>query len=196
MQRRPLINVFMCILLALTALFVGSSVSASAATPVATQSSTPAGWELVRPGDAFAAAPATFRSRANGRYVSAELGYGGGNYAMLRARARAIGPWERYDLRQTGAGAWSIRSRANGRYVSAELGYGGGNYAMLRARATAIGPWERYDLYRNNRTGAWSIRSRANGRYVSAELGYGGGSNATLRARAGGVGPWEQFNIS
>jgi hypothetical protein len=147
MQRRPLINVFMCILLALTALFVGSSVSASAATPVATQSSTPAGWELVRPGDAFAAAPATFRSRANGRYVSAELGYGGGNYAMLRARARAIGPWERYDLyRNNRTGAWSIRSRANGRYVSAELGYGGGSNATLRARAGGVGPWEQFNI--------------------------------------------------
>jgi hypothetical protein len=98
MQRRPLINVFMCILLALTALFVGSSVSASAATPVATQSSTTAGWELVRPGDAFAAAPATFRSRANGRYVSAELGYGGGSNATLRARAGGVGPWEQFNI--------------------------------------------------------------------------------------------------
>jgi hypothetical protein len=35
-------------------------------------------------------------SAANGRWVSAELGYTGGNYAMLRARATAIGPWEQY----------------------------------------------------------------------------------------------------
>lgn len=35
-------------------------------------------------------------SAANGRWVSAELGYTGGNYAMLRARATAVGPWEQY----------------------------------------------------------------------------------------------------
>ncbi|WP_424887005.1 hypothetical protein [Streptomyces sp. XH2] len=33
-------------------------------------------------------------SRANGRLVSAELGYGGDTYGMLRARATAVGPWE------------------------------------------------------------------------------------------------------
>src|SRR5260370_38014898 len=37
-------------------------------------------------------------SAANARWVSAELGYTGGNYAMLRARATSIGPWERYAL--------------------------------------------------------------------------------------------------
>ena len=37
-------------------------------------------------------------SAANSRWVSAELGYGVGDYryAMLRARAIAIGPWEQY----------------------------------------------------------------------------------------------------
>src|SRR6266498_3316638 len=38
----------------------------------------------------------TIRSQANGRYVSAELGYGGGRYAMLRARATSIGNWEKF----------------------------------------------------------------------------------------------------
>ena len=36
------------------------------------------------------------QSDANNLYVSAELGYTGGNYGMLRARATSIGPWEQY----------------------------------------------------------------------------------------------------
>jgi len=37
-----------------------------------------------------------FQSQANNDYVSTEIGYSGGLYAMLRARATAIGPWEQY----------------------------------------------------------------------------------------------------
>jgi hypothetical protein len=46
--------------------------------------------------NAVCIANATIFSLANNLYVSAELGYGGGDYAMLRARASAIGPWERF----------------------------------------------------------------------------------------------------
>jgi hypothetical protein len=38
------------------------------------------------------------RSGANNRFVSAELGYTGANEGMLRARATAKGPWERFEI--------------------------------------------------------------------------------------------------
>jgi hypothetical protein len=41
--------------------------------------------------------PVFITSLANGRIVSAELGYGGGDNGMLRARATAIGPWEQFE---------------------------------------------------------------------------------------------------
>jgi hypothetical protein len=78
------------------------------------------------------------RSLANGRWVSAELGYGGGRYAMLRARATRIGPWETFN------GALGLRNNTNWRWVTAELGYGGGLYGMLRARGDHYGPWEQF----------------------------------------------------
>ena len=78
------------------------------------------------------------RSKRNGKWVSAELGYSGGRYAMLRARADSIGPWETFN------GFSGLRNTKNGKYVSAELGYGGGLYGMLRARASSYGPWERF----------------------------------------------------
>ncbi len=128
-------------------------------------------------------------SNANGGIVSAELGYGGNDYGMLRARATAIGPWEQFEL-CIGSTFDTLRSLANNLYVSAELGYGGGDYAMLRARAAAIGPWEQFivgcstDCY---------IYSLANYEYVSAELGYGSGDYAMLRARSLDWGAWESF---
>jgi hypothetical protein len=91
----------------------------------------------------------SFYSVANKNYVSAELGYTGGNYAMLRARASVVGPWEQYNFNcfknSSGNVQCTIQSQANKNYVSAELGYTGGNYAMLRARASAIGPWEQFN---------------------------------------------------
>lgn len=36
------------------------------------------------------------RSDANGRYVSTELGYGGVDHAMLRARGDHYGAWEQF----------------------------------------------------------------------------------------------------
>jgi hypothetical protein len=135
---------------------------------------------------------APIRSVADGQYVSAELGYGGDSYGMLRARAGGVGPWEQYNLcRNTVTNTYAIRSAANGKYVSAELAYGGDNYGMLRARADGIGPWEQFTF---EQTGSgYAIRSAANGLYVSAELAYSGDNATMLRARANGIGPWEQF---
>jgi hypothetical protein len=42
------------------------------------------------------------RSHANNRFVSAELGYTGANYGLLRARATTVGAWERFDIRDAG----------------------------------------------------------------------------------------------
>lgn len=132
-------------------------------------------------------------SAANNLWVSAELGYGGANYAMLRARASVIGPWEQFALcYDYTAGFWYIVSDANSNAVSTELGYGGGSNGMLRARASVVGPWEQYVLSCTS-AGTLIIGSLANNLWVSTELGYGGAGNAMLRARASGVGPWEQY---
>jgi hypothetical protein len=47
-----------------------------------------------RPHRAVACGSVVIRSVTNGRYVSAELGYHGDRYGMLRARATEIGFWE------------------------------------------------------------------------------------------------------
>jgi hypothetical protein len=127
-------------------------------------------------------------SEANHRYVSAELGYTGSDYGMLRARATSIGPWERFEICYASASNFnfSLRSLANGRWVSAELGYTGSRYAMLRARAGSIGPWERFNAGNE-------LQSNANHRWVSTELGYTGSLYGMLRARAGSIGPWENW---
>jgi hypothetical protein len=132
-------------------------------------------------------------------WVSAELGYTGNDYAMLRARATTIGPWEQFSLCYDSTAAyWYIISDANGMYVSAEFGYTGNDYAMLRARSTSIGPWEKFTLTCHVLPigPQWSyltIQSQVNGNYVSAQLGYTGSDYAMLRASAQSVTPTEEF---
>jgi hypothetical protein len=140
-------------------------------------------------------APGYIQSAYNGLYVSAELGYPGNLYAMLRARSTSVGPWESWII------CWfpktetvSIFSNANKLWTTAELGYTGNQYAMLRARSTTVGPWERYRLY-SFTMGQYGIESTANKLAVAAEFGYAGNEYGMLRARASEFGPWEHFGI-
>ena len=130
----------------------------------------------------------------NGDYVSAQMDYTGTGYAMLRARATAVGPWELFGTcRDQNTGSTFLWSEDNGDYVSAEMTYTGGSYAMLRARATAVGPWESFYTPNNPGDGATFFESEDNGDFVSAELNYTGSTFAELRARATSVGIWETF---
>jgi hypothetical protein len=135
--------------------------------------------------------PVTISSRANGRYVSTELGYSGNDYAMLRARVTVPGPRELYQLcYYFTSDEYTLYSFNNNRYVTVETSYGESNYGMLRARATTVTNRERFRI----QTGTvMTIRSVANNRFVSAELGNGNNRYAMLRARATSVGLTEQF---
>jgi hypothetical protein len=132
-------------------------------------------------------------SRANGLYVSNEVGSPGEEKDMLRARATSVGPWEMFQFCGNAVtGAVAIFADANVAWVSTELGYTGLKYAMLRARSFSIGAWEQYQLA--GVAGAFSIWSAANHLWVSAELGYPGGWNGMLRARSETIGEWENFS--
>jgi hypothetical protein len=83
-----------------------------------------------------------FQSRANLRYIAAEIPASG----LLRARSTAIGPWEKFYL---GFGPQRpnilIQSQANGLLVAAE----NGSNSALRARTGLPGgAWEQFDLHR------------------------------------------------
>jgi len=137
----------------------------------------------------------TIQSLANGKYVSAELGWSGDNYGMLRARSSKVGPWEKFRFCYNGYN-YTIQSLANGKFVSAEFGWSGASRGMLRARAPRAATWERF--YINScGTGCTSIQNLAipSRRHVSAELGNKGNRSGMLRARNEGVGPWERFRI-
>jgi hypothetical protein len=134
------------------------------------------------------------RSRANGLFVSAELGDNSYLRDMLRERATTIGLWESFVCDAIGTSSWAIQSRANGHFVSAELGYPGVVYGMLRARANPPGPWEEYTFVLVGSCSCYAIRA-ANGLYVSAELGDTGLLAGMLRARASVIGPWEEFDV-
>jgi hypothetical protein len=136
----------------------------------------------------------SIRSLAANRYVSAELGYGGADYAMLRARATGVGGWESFSLLGDCSRNCALRSDANGRYVSAELGYQGYAWGETRARSGAAQGWEQFRFVGNCETGC-ALLALGNNRYVSTELGYTGAGQNMLRARATAVGSWERYVI-
>jgi hypothetical protein len=135
------------------------------------------------------------QSNANGLYASTELNYGGADYAVLRARAAAVGPWEQYSLAPQSDGTYALKANANGLYVSAELSYSGSFYGEMRARSSVVGYWEKFWL--NPLVGTtYALQWAANSQYVAAEIYNAEPYYAMLRARSSAVGPWEQWTIS
>jgi hypothetical protein len=135
---------------------------------------------------------------ANGRWVSAEVSAPGDDKGMLRARATAIGPWEKFSAcRDDYSGLTDIASLQNGLAVSAEVSALGDRKGMLRARTPVdqIGPWEWFYTSAPPERRWTTIRSDADVRslYVSAEIAYPGDHMGMLRARASQAGPWESF---
>jgi hypothetical protein len=92
-----------------------------------------------------------FKSAVSGYYVSAELNYGGGDYAMLRARASVPGNWESFYifLDPNVPGTCDIQNADNKKYVSEEQEYSGADQYMLRARASNPSYYERFKIYAN-----------------------------------------------
>jgi len=136
----------------------------------------------------------SIRSLAANRFVTAELGYGGADYGMLRARATAIASWEMFTLVGDCSRACALRSDANGRFVTAELGYQGYAWGETRARSGVAQAWEQFRFDGNCDTGC-AIVSLANGRYLTTELGYTGNGQNMLRARATQALGWGQYVI-
>jgi hypothetical protein len=134
------------------------------------------------------------RSRAGGKWVSAEVGDAGSLTGLLRADATTVGLSQEFRCIAIGATSWAISSLANTKYASAELRLSGASYGLVRAHATTIGAWEQFTFVYQSGCGCYAIRA-ANDRYVSAELEYPGALADALRARATGVGPWERFDI-
>jgi hypothetical protein len=135
------------------------------------------------------------RSRANGNYVSTELGDTGILQNVLRARSGTVGPWERYLCLEVGTNRWAIMSLANDKYVSTELGYPGVLQGTLRARSSRVGAWETYILVPGPSCLCYTLQG-ANSEYTSVELRYPGSTYGLLRARAATPQSWEQFEIT
>lgn len=135
----------------------------------------------------------TIKSVANGRFVSAEIGWDGANYGALRARAAAPGKWEKFIVcRDADTGVTKIRAQANNEFVSAELDYAGARYGMLRAQAEKVGGWERF--YSNSAPGGqFSFYTKDTRRWVAAETTFTGNLYGILRARATSVSAEETF---
>ncbi|BCB90420.1 GH25 family lysozyme [Phytohabitans suffuscus] len=112
--------------------YVSAAAGASALVANGTVAGTSEQFDQVDAGGGFVA----FRSRVNGRYVTAE----NAGAAPLVANRVAVGPWERFAVVTNADGTVSLRANANNRYVSAE----NAGAAPLIANRTAIGAWEKF----------------------------------------------------
>lgn len=128
---------------------------------------------------------------ANSLFVSAELGYTGSGYAMMRARSSSLGSWESWTKVSLPGGLIALRNNANSKYASADPGT-----SELHASAAQIGENEVFSMTYNS-DGTYSLRTArlidSNNRYVSAELGFTGSTYGELRARATAIGSWEKY---
>ena len=133
-------------------------------------------------------------SRAAGKFVSAELGYGGNDYGMLRARATGVGAWESFSLLGDCSRQCALQSDANGKFVSAELGYQGYAWGEIRARSGSAQGWEQFRFV-GNCDSSCAILALSDSRYVTTQLGYTGAGQNMLRANATSAQGWEQYVI-
>jgi hypothetical protein len=153
---------------------------------------------VVVPSAAHAASCAhvSIQSMWSFKFVSVEIGNTGSFYAMLRARADTIGPWEKfYACYDDGSHQYTFRSEANNKYVEVNPNAGGNYLLMLSATADSGVPKPSRFIEVNGSSDVQSLKSDYTGSYVSAELGYTGGDYGMLRARAGVIGAWEGFQI-
>lgn len=171
------------------------------ARPAGQAAPAPARLRAAFPGDTFSCHDQlSLLSNANEDYVSAELGYTGASYGMLRARATTVGPWEKFDFcDDLTQGWWAITSDANGLYVTAQFGYAGASFGELTASSSIIGPFQKWVLSCipgppvSPHINWVAIQAQTNLNYVSAELGYTGANYGMLRARASTAGQWEEY---
>lgn len=126
------------------------------------------------------------KSRANGKYVSADPQSGSG----LFGNRDRIGPWEQFTWAPlAGGGGKSIQARSTQRYVSADQNQGN----RLVADRSAVGSWEEF-LVVNNGDGSISLQSKATGKYVVNEQNAGGNKDRLVADRTA-IGPWEKFDV-
>jgi hypothetical protein len=139
--------------------------------------------------------PLVLRLNATSNYVSAELGYTGSSYGMLRARSATQGSWETWTEAELPNGNIALLSNANNNFVSTELGYTGNTQNELRARSSTIGPWEIYQIKWLG-TNTYALLSVVTGKYVSVALNDTGSDYAMLQASTTSIGQSETFTDS
>ncbi len=128
-------------------------------------------------------------------FTSVELGESGFRYAMLRARASKVGPWEKFTACYYESGDYyTFQSEANGKYVVVQSSNGNTAW-MLTATADQATAVSTHFRPINPGSDTPSLLALRNDNYVSTELGYppSDADFGMLRARATSIGPWEQL---
>ena len=93
----------------------------------------------------------TFKSKANGKFVTAENSFAGDWEGVLRATATSVGDRERFRVTAGGGGTVhfsKLENVDNGRFVTAETTWAGDIKGILRARAVSPSSQTRFGLPR------------------------------------------------
>lgn len=121
------------------------------------------------------------QSTANGKFVSTNGNYGEG---ALIARSTEIGDWEKYEIKPTGLGFYSIKG-IHGKYLQAK----DGGDSILTLTSPHVSDWEKFTLTLEA-DGTYGIKA-FNGKFVSAI----DGGNLELQANSPHASGWEQFKL-
>jgi hypothetical protein len=121
----------------------------------------------------------SLRAGINDSYVTAEKE---GDSALIANRT-AIGPWEQFDMVDSGSGTVALRSHANNRYVTA-------GSSPLIADSTTAGRAQSFQVVKNS-DGTVSLLAKANGKYVTAE----DAGDSSLIADRTAIGSYERFTL-
>lgn len=156
---------------------------------------TAAGLAVPQTAHAAGCAHVTIQSTWTLNFASVEIGESGFRYAMLRARASKVGPWEKFTSCYYESGDYfTFRSDANGKYVVVQSSNGNTAWMLTATvdQATAVSTHFRKV---NASSDTPSLLALRNDNYVSTELGYVDADYGLLRARATSIGPWEQLIV-
>jgi len=136
------------------------------------------------------------QARTNHRYVTTEVTFPGTAFrGLLRARASAIGSWQRFRCVAIGTNQWALNSRANHKYVTAEITYPGTLRGLLRASSNTIGISEEFTFRPVAACACFALQA-ANAKFVTVDPSTSSSTRGLLRAHGTSIGTRQEFDIT
>ena len=135
------------------------------------------------------------RSRANHKYVTAEINYPATLSGLMRARSPGVGTWQMFKCVAVGKDQWALKSPVNQKFVSAQLNAPGASKGVLRAAAASVGAGQTFSFQPVAACGCYALKA-ANSRFVTVDSTSSSDTTGLLRAQSTTVAARQQFDIT